>query len=128
KGKGAKEVEDKNGWHGKALDHADEIVEELGGDRNITIQVQKPDLSTPRHEFDTGALELPSYEVGGKDVATRTAYGDALAALGKARGDVVAMDGEVSNSTYAEKFREAEPERYFEMYIAEQQMVAAAVG
>jgi transketolase len=128
KGKGAKEVEDKNGWHGKALDHADQIVEELGGDRNITIQVQKPDTSTPPHEFETGALELPTYEVGGKDVATRTAYGDALAALGKARGNVVAMDGEVSNSTYAERFREAVPERYFEMYIAEQQMIAAAVG
>jgi transketolase len=61
-------------------------------------------------------------------VATRRAYGDALAALGSIRGDVVALDGEVSNSTYAEIFRDAHPDRYFEMYIAEQQMVAAAVG
>jgi transketolase len=61
-------------------------------------------------------------------VATRRAYGDALAALGDARGDVVALDGEVSNSTYAEIFAEAHPERYFEMFIAEQQMIAAAVG
>ena len=61
-------------------------------------------------------------------MATRKAYGDALLALGKGRGDVVALDGEVSNSTYAEIFREAHPDRYFEMYIAEQQMVAAAVG
>jgi transketolase len=61
-------------------------------------------------------------------VATRKAYGEALAALGRARGDVVALDGEVSNSTYAEIFREALPERFLEMYIAEQQLVAAAVG
>ena len=61
-------------------------------------------------------------------MATRKAYGDALAALGTARGDVVAVDGEVSNSTFAEIFAKAHPDRYFEMYIAEQQMVAAAVG
>jgi transketolase len=127
KGKGAKEVEDKGGWHGKALDHADQIIEELGGDRNIKIQVQKPDTSGARHEFETGALELPRYDVG-EEVATRKAYGDALAALGAGRGDVVALDGEVSNSTYAELFAKAHPERYFEMFIAEQQMVAAAVG
>jgi transketolase len=72
-------------------------------------------------------LELPRYEVGSK-VATRKAYGEALAALGSARGDVVAVDGEVSNSTFAEIFKNAHPDRFFEMYIAEQQMAAAAVG
>ena len=77
--------------------------------------------------FETGALELPTYELG-EEVATRKAYGDALAALGDGRGDVVALDGEVSNSTYAEIFAKAHPERYFEMFIAEQQLVAAAVG
>ncbi len=60
--------------------------------------------------------------------STRRAYGEALAALGGERGDVVVLDGEVSNSTYAELFRDAHPERYLEMYIAEQQMIAAAVG
>ncbi|MGI8480224.1 MAG: transketolase, partial [Gaiellaceae bacterium] len=69
----------------------------------------------------------PRYELG-TEVATRKAYGEALAALGSARGDVVALDGEVSNSTFAEIFKEAHPDRFFEMYIAEQQMVAAAVG
>jgi len=69
---------------------------------------------------------MPTYDVGAK-VATRKAYGDALAAIG-ARLDVVAMDGEVSNSTFAVEFAEAHPARYFEMFIAEQQMVAAAVG
>ncbi len=127
KGKGAKAVEDKNGFHGKALDHSDEIIEELGGVRNIRVDVAKPDTSGARHDFGLGELELPRYELG-DEVATRKAYGDALAALGKARGDVVALDGEVSNSTYADEFRDELPERYFEMYIAEQQMVATAVG
>ncbi|TMK96123.1 MAG: transketolase [Actinobacteria bacterium] len=127
KGKGVKAVENKNGFHGKALDDPEAAIEELGGDRDILIEVQKPDTEPKRHEFETGALELPSYDLG-EEVATRKAYGDTLAALGKGRGDVVALDGEVSNSTYAEEFAKELPERYFEMYIAEQQMVAAAVG
>jgi transketolase len=76
---------------------------------------------------ENGVVRLPAYEVGTKE-ATRRAYGDALAAIGSARGEVVALDGEVSNSTFSEIFREAHPDRYFEMYIAEQQLVAAAVG
>ena len=127
KGKGVKEVEDKPNWHGKALDHPDEAIAELGGERNITIEVAQPDKAEP-HRFEaTGSLELPTWDLG-EEVATRRAYGDALAALGAARGNVVALDGEVSNSTYAEIFRDKYPDRYFEMYIAEQQMVAAAVG
>ena len=126
KGKGVKAVEDKPGWHGKALDDPEEAIEELGGLRNITVEVAKPAPGEP-HRFETGALDLPRYELG-DEVATRKAYGEALAALGGGRGDVVAVDGEVSNSTYAEIFRDAHPDRYFEMYIAEQQMVAAAVG
>jgi transketolase len=127
KGKGDPDVEDKNGFHGKALDHSDEVIATLGGVRNLKIEVAKPETGAAKHEFPGGTLELPQYELGSK-VATRKAYGDALVALGKARGDVVALDGEVSNSTYAEEFRDAIPERYFEMYIAEQQMVATAVG
>jgi transketolase len=69
----------------------------------------------------------PAYALGEK-VATRKAYGDALAALGADRPEVVALDGEVSNSTYANEFARAYPGRFFEMFIAEQQMVAAAVG
>jgi transketolase len=71
-------------------------------------------------------LTLPSYDLGDK-VATRKAYGDTLRALG-ARHDVVALDGEVSNSTHADEFKNAYPDRFFEMFIAEQQMVASAVG
>jgi transketolase len=126
KGKGVSEVEDKPGWHGKALDDPEHAIEELGGIRNITVEVAKPEPAQP-HVFETGSLELPAYDVG-EEVATRKAYGEALAAIGKADGLVVALDGEVSNSTFAEIFAEAEPDRYFEMYIAEQQMAAAAVG
>ena len=77
--------------------------------------------------FETGELKLPTYELGAK-VATRKAYGDALAALGAADGKVVALDGEVGNSTYTETFANKFPERFFQMYIAEQQMIGAAVG
>jgi transketolase len=126
KGKGVKAVEDKPGWHGKAIDDATPAIEELGGIRNITVQVAAPPDGEP-HRFDGGELELPRYDLG-DDVATRKAYGEALAALGSARGDVVALDGEVGNSTYAEIFAKAHPDRYFEMYIAEQQLLAAAVG
>jgi transketolase len=128
KGKGDPDVEDKNGFHGKALENSEDVIATLGGVRNLRIEVAKPDAGAARNEFPGGTIELPRYELGGKEVATRKAYGDALAALGKARGDVVALDGEVSNSTYAEEFRNEIPDRYFEMYIAEQQMVATAVG
>jgi transketolase len=129
KGKGVKAVEDKNGFHGKPLDDPDAAIEELGGIRSITVDVAKPEGAKPTlQQTVTKSVELPRYEVGGDEVATRKAYGEALKALGDAREDVVALDGEVSNSTYAEIFAEAHPERYFEMYIAEQQMVAAAVG
>jgi transketolase len=124
KGKGYSKVEDQGGWHGKAI--AEEAIEELGGLRSITVSVPKPE---PRdsYRFEPIPQEWPTYEVG-SEVSTRKAYGEALAALGGERGDVVALDGEVSNSTYAEIFRDAHPERYFEMFIAEQQMIAAAVG
>jgi transketolase len=124
KGKGYSKVENQNGWHGKAI--AEEAIQELGGLRNITVHVPKPQHGEP-HRFESGTPEWPVYEVG-SEISTRKAYGEALAALGNADPRVVALDGEVSNSTYSEIFRDAHPERFFEMYIAEQQMVAAAVG
>jgi len=126
KGKGVAAVEDAEGWHGKALDDPDAAIEELGGVRNLHIEQRLPTPGTP-HRFETGPLALPRYSLG-EEVATRKAYGEALAALGAARGDVVVLDGEVSNSTFAEIFAKEHPDRYFEMYIAEQQMLAAAVG
>ena len=129
KGRGVSFLEDKNGWHGKALDaeQAQQAIAELGGVRTITVQVPKPEPMQPAPRPAPGPLQLPTYEPG-TSVATRQAYGEALKALGAARGDVVALDGEVSNSTYAEYFAKTYPERFFEMFIAEQQMVAAAVG
>jgi transketolase len=124
KGKGYSKVENQGGWHGKAI--AEEAIEELGGVRNITVDVPKPERREP-HRFEPEPHEWPSYEVG-STVATRKAYGEALAALGGERGDVVALDGEVSNSTFSEIFRDAHPDRFFEMFIAEQQMIAASVG
>jgi transketolase len=126
KGKGVAAVEDKLGWHGKALDNPEEAIEELGGVRSLRVEVAKPKPGRP-HRFASGTLELPRYELG-SEVATRKAYGEALTALGAARGDVVALDGEVGNSTFAELFAKAYPDRYFEMYIAEQQLLAASVG
>jgi transketolase len=127
KGKGVAAVENKDGWHGKALDDPDAAIAELGGVRNITVSVHKPEPGEPHRFPATGTLELPRYELG-SEVATRKAYGDALAALGAADGEVVALDGEVSNSTFAEIFAKEHPERFLEMFIAEQQLVAAAVG
>jgi transketolase len=127
KGKGDPEVENKNGAHGKPVPNPDETIKALGGLRNLHVDVPKPASDGQPHVFETNPLELPRYELGGKE-AVRKAYGDALAALGSADGKVVALDGEVGNSTYSEIFKAAHPERYFEMYIAEQQLVAAAVG
>ena len=127
KGKGVAAVEDKNGFHGKPLDDPEAAIAELGGERDIHVDLPKPKSDAAPHVFEVPGGELPRYDVGDK-VATRKAYGDALSALGDMRGDVVALDGEVGNSTYAEIFHEAHPDRYFELFIAEQQLIAAAVG
>ncbi|HZR97168.1 MAG TPA: transketolase [Chloroflexota bacterium] len=128
KGKGVSFLENKEGWHGKALsaDEAKQALAELGGERHLVVPPQAPDGASPPQPGHA-PLQLPAYELG-KSVATRKVYGEALRALGAARADVVALDAEVSNSTYAEDFAHAYPDRFFEMYIAEQQMVAAAVG
>jgi len=129
KGKGVSEIEDKEGWHGKALpaDLAETAIAELGGVRDLRVRSRVPAAGAPAIKPNAAAkVTLPTYELGAK-VATRKAYGDALAALG-ARPEVVAVDGEVSNSTHSEEFKKVYPDRFFEMFIAEQQMVAAAVG
>ncbi|MET9148476.1 transketolase [Streptomyces sp. NPDC004042] len=127
KGKGVKDTEDREGLHGKPLKDADEAIEELGGPRDLRVQVHEPPSARSLHAVGDGGLELPRWERG-EQVATRDAYGHALAALGTARGDVVALDGEVGDSTRSEFFAKEHPDRYFECYIAEQQMVATAVG
>ncbi len=126
KGAGVAAVEDQPNWHGKPLADPDAAIEELGGIRSLRIEVASPPAEKP-FEIARAEVERPSYEVGEK-VATRGAYGDALAWLGSIDERVVALDAEVGNSTYAERFAAKHPDRFFEMYIAEQQMVASAVG
>lgn len=129
KGKGVSFLENKNGWHGKALnkEQEEQALNELPHVRSTIYPVQKPENLKPASEGEKKPLELPKYD-NKEPVATRKAYGDALQALGAANPDVIGLDGEVSNSTFAEEFAKAYPDRYFEQYIAEQQMVAAAVG
>ncbi|SEE16920.1 transketolase [Streptomyces sp. Ag109_O5-10] len=127
KGRGVAAVEDREGMHGKPLPDAEEAVAELGGTRDLHVHVTEPPAARALHSVPTGALELPRYERG-EEVATRDAFGKALVALGHARADVVALDAEVGDSTRTELFGKEHPDRYFEFYIAEQQLVAGAVG
>jgi transketolase len=127
KGRGFSEVEDREGWHGTALPPAmaERAIVELGGERSIVVVGPVPADVAPKVR-DIGEVTLPRYELGAK-VATRKAFGEALAAIG-ARPEIIVLDGEVGNSTHTEDFAKVHPERYFEMFIAEQQLVAAAVG
>src|ERR1700678_959485 len=142
KGRGFSEVENKDGWHGKPLppDMAERAIAELGGVRNLVLRGPRPEPAEPGPVPEkpttlppqpgpgaTPNATLPEYEVGAK-VATRKAYGDALVALGARDDRIVVLDGEVSNSTFADEFTYVYPERYFEMFIAEQVMVGAATG
>jgi transketolase len=127
KGKGVSAVEDLPGKHGKPVEDEETAIEELGGYRELSVDVSPPEGDGEPHQFEIEGGELPTWDLG-EEVATREAYGHAITALGSMRNDVVALDGEVSNSTHSEMFREAHPDRYFEQYIAEQQMIATAVG
>ena len=131
KGRGFSEVEDREDWHGKPFPARDGRTRDHRARRRAQPSRARPEARSggpgrPASAAGPAEVTLPGYALGDK-VATRKAYGDALAAIG-ARRDIVAMDGEVSNSTFADEFARKYPERYFEMYIAEQQMVAAAVG
>jgi transketolase len=126
KGKGVASVEDQPGYHGRPLPDPRAAIDELGGIRHRRIHVTRPP-DVERKARRRHAPTLPAYEPGVR-VATRTAYGDALAAVVTARGDLVVLDAEVANSTCTDAAERAAPERFLQLYIAEQQMVAAAVG
>ena len=129
KGAGVSFLANKEGWHGKALnpEQAAEALKELGGERHIIVPTRKPEDLVPAAPPAAQPLKLPTYALGTKE-AVRKAYGDALLAVGAAYPHVVALDGEVSNSTHSDEFGKAFPNRFFEMYIAEQQLVSSAVG
>ncbi|AXE40043.1 transketolase [Acidipropionibacterium virtanenii] len=129
KGKGVPQVEDSPDWHGKPLpsDIADAAIESLGGVRNDVVTGPRPGVTTPSPAPLATTVELPSYEPG-QEMATRKAYGAALTAVGRADPKVVALDAEVSNSTGTGDFVKAIPERYFEMFISEAQLIGSATG
>jgi transketolase len=129
KGSGVSFIANKDGWHGKALDadQAKKAIAELGGQRHLTVKTARPGLSSAPTVIETRPLRLPTYAPGSKE-ATRKALGDALVAVGASRPDMVVFDAEVSNSTHTDEFKKAYPDRFFEMFIAEQQMLGAAVG
>jgi len=129
KGKGVSLFENKDGWHGKPLkkDELDNALKELGSiDKSLRGNIAEPeDISPDRAPVQT--IPGPDYDPG-EPVATRKAYGNALKRIYPAFPDMVVLDAEVSNSTYAEIFKNEYPERFFEMYIAEQNMVGTALG
>lgn len=129
KGKGVSLVEDRNGWHGKVLEK-DDLLKALGeiGDVDKRVQGVIPRPDDLRPEKISPAPVQPLQYDKGKSVPTRNAYGNALRRLYPAFPDMVSLDGEVSNSTMAEYFRNDHPDRFFEMYVAEQNMAGAALG
>jgi transketolase len=129
KGKGVSLLEDKDGWHGKALnqDELKQALQELGEiDHSVVGTIPQPEDAKPVRPVpqDAEPLNYPA----NKPVATRVAYGNALARLYRQYPQIVSLDGEVSNSTHSEKLHEGHPDRFFEMYIAEQNMVGTALG
>ncbi|EHR53275.1 transketolase [Saccharomonospora marina XMU15] len=127
KGKGVAAVEDAERAHGKPLPDTETAIEELGGRRSIRVEVAAPQADDRLPRLTTRSLELPVYSTG-EQVATRTAFGEAITALGKVRSDIVVLDGEVGDSTRSQFFEREHPQRFFQFYIAEQQLVAAAVA
>jgi len=138
KGKGISFAEGKEGWHGKALNKAEleRAVAELEKQfvpvpdgtlaKNPAILIKKP-TAAPRAPVTPKPVAPPSYKLGDQ-VATREAYGDAITKLGDADPRVVALDADVKNSTFSDKFEKKFPDRFYENFIAEQVMVGAAMG
>src|SRR5689334_22544985 len=135
KGKGVSFVEDKEGWHGKAFKKGEEMdraVAELekqfvdGAPTDLSTHIPKPQ-SVSRPAVAPKPIAPPSYKIGDQ-VATREAYGAALVKLGEADPRVVALDADVKNSTFSDKFEKAFPDRFYQNYIAEQVMIGASMG
>jgi transketolase len=129
KGKGVSLLEDKNGWHGKVLtkEECEGALRELGEvDWSVRGELAKPEDRKPAETTPRTAAELRY--APGASVATRRAYGNALVRIFPRFPELVVLDGEVGNSTYAGLFGERYPDHFFEMYVAEQNMVGTALG
>jgi len=131
KGKGlGAEIEGKEGWHGKPLpaDMAERVIASLEAGLH---HLPPPAVHRPRRRVGGTTLPVPR-PIEGKpplgEIATRQAYGEALVRLGECDPRVRVLDGDVKNSTYAEKFKDRFPDRFVEGWIAEQNMVSAAAG
>ncbi|ODA44501.1 Transketolase [Thermodesulfovibrio sp. N1] len=129
KGKGISFLEDKEGRHGVALtkEEFNQALRELGEIKKFSVPLKKPEPLTPNPEFLQTKEFIKNYSIGDK-VATRRAYGEALVKIFPEFSNIVVLDAEVSNSTYAEIFKNHYPERFFECFVAEQNMVGMAVG
>jgi transketolase len=125
KGHGVSFLANQEGWHGKALtqEEAERAIAELGGPRDLSVTPRKPEAGVAP-PADAPDVTLPAYT---EAIATRKAFGETLAAL-SVRPEVVAIDGEVANSTYTEDLQKVAPDRFVEGYIAEQNMLGMAVG
>jgi transketolase len=127
KGHGVSFVANHEGWHGKAMssEQAAQAIEELGGIRSLTITPASPPDVKPLTLGELQATPWPTYI---EATPTRKAFGEALAWLASHRPDLVVLDGEVGNSTHTEDFQAVAPERFVEMYIAEQALIGAQTG
>ena len=130
KGAGISFIENKDGWHGKALKQEDyeKAVAELGEvDLSLVGEISKPNSVDPKTHVLPIINNLKTYEIGEK-LATRKAYGFALEKLATQNKEVVVLDAETSNSTFADKFKQISEDKFYEMFIAEQNMVGTALG
>ncbi len=131
KGKGVSFVEDKEGWHGKAIpkgEQLDAALNELGPlGSNGRFQIETPPAHPTTVKPEIREIAPPDYQIGA-EVASRSGYGAGLAKLGDVNPQIVALDADVKNSTYADQFMEKHGDRYFEMFIAEQNLVGSGIG
>ena len=132
KGKGISFIEGKGGWHGKPLKKGEELERALTELQSQLVAEDEPaplpqGRRVPRPAPVRAKLESPPYKISGM-VATREAYGSAITRLGARDDRVVALDADVKNSTFSDKFEKAYPERFYQNFIAEQVMIGAAMG
>ncbi|MBI4566284.1 MAG: transketolase [Planctomycetes bacterium] len=132
KGKGVGAIEGVGGWHGKAFKKGPDLeaaIRELGEPAAaMKIQARRTNSAAVQRSLELPGTAAPTDYAIGQEVATREAYGTALVELGRVNPDVVVLDGDVKNSTFAEKFKTAIPDRFIEGYIAEQNMTGVAAG